>query len=87
MIPKQEIHDRIAKNLQELLEFAQPSNMNEALDVIALHIEAGGVYLAAAASRKQSADALRTIAEYINEVELPVVVFGAANVASNATKH
>lgn len=65
MIHKQQIHDRIAKNLQELLEFAKPTNMNEALDVIALHIEAGAVYLAAAASRKQSADALRTIADYV----------------------
>lgn len=87
MIPKQKIHDRIAKNLQELLEFAHPSDMNEALDVIALHIEAGGVYLAAAASRKQAADALRAIAEYITEVELPTVAIVAPDLGGNPTKH
>jgi len=86
MKSKQEIHDRIAKDLQALLEFAKPTCMNEALDVIAMHIEAGGIYLAAAASRKQSADALRTIANYVNEVELPTVAIVAPQPLTN-TKH
>lgn len=86
MKTKQEIHDRISADLQALLEFAQPAGMCEALDIIAMHIEAGGVYLAAAASRNQSADALRTIANYVTEVELPsVAIVTAAPVTT--TKH
>gem|GEM_PF-6734316 len=83
MKDRQLLIDHAAKQLQELLELADPETSHEVLDVIALYIIGGAKYLAGTASREQAIRALGDMARFIQTArDLPKV-----NIVPKETRH
>ena len=83
MKKRQDIHDYVAQQIQDLLAYAEPGSAHEILDVIAVSVMGGAKYLAGTASREQAITALHDMAKHIETVrELPKV-----NIILKQTRH
>lgn len=89
MKDRQILIDHAAKQLQELLELAEPDTAHQVLDVIALYIIGGAKYLAGTASREQAITSLHDMAKFLETArDLPKVnIVSKIGQKPNVTHH